>query len=97
MAKAAGGGILGAGAIGGTAATVSLFSGLMGGFGLKTSAAALDGSAAALTEAAAVLSGGKVAGRLRPLASVCLAPRRYRRRSARRSSVPHGRLIRPIK
>lgn len=42
-AKVARAGILGAGAIGGTAATVSLFTGLTTGFGLKTSAAALDG------------------------------------------------------
>lgn len=54
--KIAGGGALAAGLAGGGVATWTLLSGLMNGFGLGTSAVALDASAAALTAAAAELS-----------------------------------------
>jgi hypothetical protein len=55
-----GGGAVAAGAVGGGVLTYNLISGLMGGFGLKASALALDGSAAALMRAAAALGGGGV-------------------------------------
>jgi len=57
-----GGGAIAGGAAGGAALTYNLLSGLMGGFGLKGSAAALDASAAALTGAAEKLAGGSLLG-----------------------------------
>jgi hypothetical protein len=60
LAKAAGAGAIVTGAGVGGAATYGLISSLMNGFGLKASAVALDGSAAALTAAAARLGGGSL-------------------------------------
>lgn len=58
-------GAIGVGVAGGGALMYGALGGLMNGFGLKTSAVALDGSAAALTRAAAVLgAGGKLPGAL---------------------------------
>jgi hypothetical protein len=62
LARGAAVGAIGAGVAGGGVLTYSLFNGLMNGFGLKGSAAALDASAALLSEAALALNGGKVAG-----------------------------------
>ncbi len=60
------------GAIGGTALTYNLLSGLMGGFGLKTSAAALSTSAAELSAAAVRLgaAGGVPGGKVPPVVPV---------------------------
>ena len=58
-AKVVSGGAVAAGAVGGGVLTYNLVSGLMTGFGLKGSALALDGSAAALTRAAILLGGSK--------------------------------------
>jgi hypothetical protein len=60
----AGGAAIGVGAVGGSVMTWNLISGVLGGFGLKSSAAALDGSAAALTAAAEALGGAGVAGKV---------------------------------
>lgn len=61
-AKYLGYGAMGAGVAGGGALTYGLLSGLMSGFGLKGSAAALTGSAGALDAAAARLGASGVAG-----------------------------------
>jgi hypothetical protein len=62
-AELAGGAAIAGGAYYGTKLTYGLVSGFLNGFGLKTSAAALDGSAAALTAAAEALGGAGVAGK----------------------------------
>lgn len=58
LAKAGSVGAIGAGLLGGGALTYGALSGLMGGFGLKGSAAALDGAAAELSAAAATMRAG---------------------------------------
>lgn len=62
IAKYEGGAALGAGLAGAGAASAAVWKLMSGGFGLKTSAVALDGSAAALSAAAIKLGGGSLGG-----------------------------------
>ena len=62
IAKYEGGAALGAGLAGAGAASAAVWKLMSGGFGLKTSAVALDGSAAALSAAAVKLGGGGLGG-----------------------------------